>query len=221
MGIAERREREKEALRTKIVEAARDILSEQGLDGLSMRAIAERVEYSPGTIYLYFKDKEALIQEVVEEGFERMGEYIRDEITSCGPDANVAEQYAAIGRSYAHFAIENTAYFRVMFELPTVAQMDCPGSGDGTAPMTGERSWDFVVAVVERGIEEGLFALPDGFRGAVVGWGLVHGLTSLYLSGHLRDAVDSPGGFLDLIEEAMQSLYTGWAPRRNSAAPAA
>ncbi|MEX0893041.1 MAG: helix-turn-helix domain-containing protein, partial [Gemmatimonadota bacterium] len=58
MGIAERREREREQVRTLIVEAARDILSAEGLEALSMRAIAERIEYSPATIYLYFKDKD-------------------------------------------------------------------------------------------------------------------------------------------------------------------
>jgi AcrR family transcriptional regulator len=77
MGIAERREREKEALRTLIIEAARDILSEQGLDALSMRAIAERIEYSPATIYLYFRDKDELIREVVCAGFERLHEFNR------------------------------------------------------------------------------------------------------------------------------------------------
>src|SRR5690606_39937486 len=55
MRSAQSREVAKEALRTKIVEAARDIVSEEGLDALSMRALAERIEYSPATIYLHFQ----------------------------------------------------------------------------------------------------------------------------------------------------------------------
>ena len=62
MAIEGSREKAKEALRTRIVEAARDIVSEEGLDALSMRALAERIAYSPATIYLYFRDKEELLR---------------------------------------------------------------------------------------------------------------------------------------------------------------
>src|SRR5688500_7951298 len=140
MGIAERREREKEALRTRSVEAARDLASEEGLDALSMRAIAQRAEYSPATIYLYFRDKDALLREVIQAGFERMGEYMREELEEVGTASSPAEQYLALGRGYVRFAIENTAYFRVMFELPTVACMDSlpdgcvAGAAEGLAP---------------------------------------------------------------------------------------
>jgi AcrR family transcriptional regulator len=214
MGIAERREREREALRTQIVEAARDILSEQGLDALSMRAIAERIEYSPATIYLYFRDKPELIHEVVREGFKRMAACTQAEIDAARADGPLAE-YGAMGRAYARFALENTAYFRVMFELPAVAQMDCecPGPEDGVAA-TDEPSFEPVVQVIQRAVDQGLIVVEDAFRGAVIGWGLVHGLTSLFLSGHLRDAVQSQEQFLALIDGAQKSLYHGWRPEQ-------
>lgn len=221
MGIAERREREKEALRTRIVEAARDILSEQGLDALSMRAIAERIEYSPATIYLYFRDKEALVGEIVEEGFGRLVRYFREELDVAGEGAPADVQYSAIGRAYARFAIENTAYFRVMFELPTVPQLDCAEGVGAEAPgaaLTGERAWGSVVETVRRGVEQGCFQIPDAGRGALVGWALIHGLTSLYLSGHLSREVASHGDFLDLVEEAMAMLRSGWSPRERQVA---
>ena len=220
MGIVERREREKEALRTRIVEAARDIVSEAGLDALSMRAIAERIEYSPATIYLYFRDKEALVREIIEAGFQRLGEYFRDELEAVGPTATPEVQYSGIGRGYARFAIENTAYFRIMFELPSVAQLDCPSGCEGGVAMTSEGSWDSVVATVQRGVDEGFFQLPDAGRGALVGWALIHGLTALYLSGHLAKQVGSHGDFLDLVEEAMAMLRTGWSPRQGRVAKA-
>jgi AcrR family transcriptional regulator len=217
MGIAERREREKEALRTRIVEAARDIVSAEGLDALSMRAIAQRAEYSPATIYLYFRDKEALLREVIEAGFERMGEYMREELEEVGKAASSAEQYLALGRGYVRFALENTAYFRVMFELPTVAHMDCqPQECAAGRPIGGMRR-DFAELTVQRAIHDGYFQMPDARRGTVVGWGLVHGLTSLYLSGHLAAEVGSHGDFLDLVEEAMAMLRVGWSPGETQA----
>lgn len=210
MGIAERREREREALRTQILEAARDILSEQGLDALSMRAIAERIEYSPATIYLYFRDKTELIHQVIREGFQRLHEYTLAEMEQVAAEGPLAE-YKAMGRAYARFALENTAYFRVMFELPAVAQMDCgcPEPEDGV-PATEEPGFASVVRVVQCASDQGLISLGDVFRGAMIGWGLVHGLTSLYLGGHLREAVQSHEQFLDFIDEAQRSLYHGW-----------
>jgi AcrR family transcriptional regulator len=199
MGTAERRERERENVRTAIIEAARDILSANGPTALSMRAIADRIEYSPATIYLYFKDKDELVGEVSTEAFEVLNEYVRREVAAVGETANAAEQYGAIGRAYARFALDHTAYFRVMFELPQVPHMDCP---EPDAP----GSLESVVATVQRGVDEGHIDSKDARRTAVLGWGLVHGLTSLYLTGHLADVAGSNEEFMELIGEAMQTF---------------
>jgi AcrR family transcriptional regulator len=211
MGIAERREREKEALRTRMVEAARDIVSEQGLDALSMRSIAERVEYSPATIYLYFRDKNELLGEVIHAGFELLGDYIEAELKVAGEGANPAQQHRSLGRAYARFGIENTAYFRVMFELPTVPQIAC-GDGCGVDHASGKapERGSLLVETVQRAIDAGLYRIRNAETGALIAWGLIHGLTSLYLSGHLSPAVGTPESFLDLVEAAMDSLGSGW-----------
>jgi AcrR family transcriptional regulator len=216
MGIAERKERDREALRTRIVEAARDIVSDEGLDALSMRAIAERIEYSPATIYLHFRDKDELVREVVLAGFERMNEYGEEEFAKLGEEVNPTEQHRAMGRAYARFALENTAYFRVMFELPSVAQAPCPADceemrDEGRDARAGQ-AWESMVSNIQQAIDAGLFRMPSAERAAVISWGLIHGLTSLYLSGHLR-RVASHEEFLALIEEAMDTLGVGWKPR--------
>lgn len=205
MGIAERREREKEALRTRIVEAARDIISESGLDALSMRSIAERIEYSPGTIYLYFKDKDALLNEVILAGFETLREFIDAEMAKVTPEANPALQHRALGRAYVKFALENTAYFRVMFELPTVPQLECAKAKiDQDIPRD-----NMLVDAVQRAIDAEMYRIKDAETGALVAWGLLHGLTSLHLSGHLADSVKSNEALLDLVEAAMDMLGSG------------
>ncbi|MCI0432274.1 MAG: TetR/AcrR family transcriptional regulator [Gemmatimonadetes bacterium] len=210
MGIAERREREREQLRERILEAARDLLSEQGLAGLSMRAIADRIEYSPATIYLYFKDKEDLVHEVVHAGFRRLHEYTGSEVSKLGETAGAAEQYSAMGRAYARFALENTAYFRVMFELPGAAQFDrdeC-AARDASQP----DGFEVVVDLIERATAEGSMRVADARRAALIDWGLIHGLTSLYLSGHLVEEVRSNEEFMRLVDEAMRSMHEGRSP---------
>lgn len=212
MSSMESREQAKEALRTRIVEAARDIVSEEGLDALSMRALGERIEYSAATIYLHFRDKEELLHEVVEEGFRRLSAAVNAQTAALGPAANAAERHRALGRGYAHFALENTAYFRVMFELPTVARV---GPRDGCLPegrAEAAGSWCQVVETVQQAIDEGLIQVEDARHGAVVAWGLVHGLTSLYLSGHLAATVGGHEEFLQMLEVAMDTLGAGWRP---------
>jgi AcrR family transcriptional regulator len=212
MGIAERREREKEALRTRIVEAARDIVSEEGLDALSMRALAERIEYSPATIYLYFRDKHDLLREVVGEGFRRLGEYSAAQVAEVGPEASAAERHRAMGRAYARFALENTAYFRVMFELPSVprAQSLRDAPPGAAPPHPPEHSWCALVDSVRASMLAGSLRVDDAEQGAIISWGLIHGLTSLYLSGHLARSVPDPESFLALVERAMTLMRQGW-----------
>jgi len=216
MGIAERRERERESLRTTISEAARHILSEGGLDALSMRAIAKRIEYSPGTIYLYFRDKDDLIRSLVMEAMNLLLRYMRRALVDIGPDATPAQQHRATGYAYVRFAMENTAHFRVMFEIPGVAQMvDCPEPTD-REPMPDHESFDFVTELLRRAVAAGELSIPEPRHGALVGWGLLHGLVSLFLSGHLSHVVEDAGDFERLVDAAMDSLYRGWLPREGA-----
>ena len=67
MGVQERRAREREELRTEIMDSARELFVKEGFDNVSMRKIAEKIEYSPTTIYLYFQDKADLLDCIVEE----------------------------------------------------------------------------------------------------------------------------------------------------------
>jgi AcrR family transcriptional regulator len=72
MTIQSRRARQKAQLRQEIVDAARDILAREGYAQLSMRKVADRIEYSPTAIYLHFEDKRDLVFQVCEETFGRL-----------------------------------------------------------------------------------------------------------------------------------------------------
>ena len=67
MGIKERKAREKEQLRRQILSAARELFVNEGYENVSMRKIANKIEYSPTTIYLHFKDKADLLDSVCKE----------------------------------------------------------------------------------------------------------------------------------------------------------
>ena len=79
MGILERKEREREDMRRLILNAARELFLEQGYEKTSIRNIADVIEYSPATIYLYYKDKNELFFALHEEAFLKLME----ELSSC------------------------------------------------------------------------------------------------------------------------------------------
>lgn len=69
MGINERKERERRELKSKIMSATAEILIKEGYEKTTIRKVASAIEYSPRTVYLYFRDKDALLMEIIEEGF--------------------------------------------------------------------------------------------------------------------------------------------------------
>lgn len=213
MSTAER-DTQREDVRERIVEAARDIVSEEGLDALSMRALGVRIGHSPGTIYQYFQDKDELLRSVMAEGFKRLGVTMNEELGRLEEGASGLRQFGALGRGYARFALENTGYFRSMFKMPAVAHMEgCPEDPSVDVDVPAEASRERGVDMLRRAMAAGEAELGDPGEAAVVGWGLIHGLTSLYLSGHLRERVSGHEEFMDLVESAIEALGQGWLPR--------
>ena len=102
MGIRERRVREKEQLRRKILNAARELFAKEGYENVTMRKVAHKIEYTPTTIYLYFKDKEELVAAVCEETFAGLLEVVeRMERKYSDP----LEQVRAGCRAYIEFGL--------------------------------------------------------------------------------------------------------------------
>src|SRR5438132_13269991 len=74
MGIKERQVRDREAVRRAILDAARTLFVKEGYEHVSIRKIAERIEYAPGTIYLYFHDKAEILDRICEETFSKLAQ---------------------------------------------------------------------------------------------------------------------------------------------------
>src|SRR5688572_29707153 len=121
MGIQERREREKSELRNKIMDAARELILEQGVEAVSMRKIAERIEYSPTAIYQHFADKEALLHAMCERDFDALGEDMREKTAHV---ADPVERIMMLGHGYVRFPMEFPSHFRVMFMTPAAHPKD-------------------------------------------------------------------------------------------------
>jgi AcrR family transcriptional regulator len=112
MGILERKERQKESLRQEILDASRDILLSGGYAQLSMRGIARRIEYSPTTIYIYFKNKDEILYYLCEEALERQYEVIN---ASGGDEPSPILRLRAALRAYIDFALSEPDRYQITY----------------------------------------------------------------------------------------------------------
>lgn len=160
--------------RQAILDAALSIVHEEGPDGLSMRTLADRIDYSPAGLYEYFGSKEEIITEVCDEGHRRLADYML-EVASSLP---AADYLGGIGLAYIRFALENPDHFLLMFSSPQMA-------GDATVdalPKESESSYGILLQGIQRGIDEGAFRARPGFGLSEMGyaaWTLVHGIAML------------------------------------------
>src|SRR6476659_3992354 len=108
----QRRDQEKQDVRQAILDAAAELFREHGYERFSLRQVAERIGYSPTTIYLYFTDKDDLLFTVADVGFTRFGEQL---VAAAASVTAPAGRLTAMGRAYIDFGIGNPAYYQLMF----------------------------------------------------------------------------------------------------------
>ena len=102
---------QRDAMRRRILDAARERFLETGLDGLSMRGIASKVGVSSMTLYLYYDGRQDIVRYIVVEGFEQLNWELRDaEVTACA-----SKKLSSVCEAYITFALENPAYYQAMF----------------------------------------------------------------------------------------------------------
>lgn len=171
MGISERKEREKQEMRRRILDVAMNMFLVDGYDKTSLRNIAEKIEYSPATIYLYFKDKDELFYEVQKDAFQKLNEVFAQHVTATEPLARLRQ----ICHTYVQFGIANPELYDLMFII--------------RAPMNvveekemwdnGTDAFDFLVQTLTACIEQKLIKYTDPMIAALSVWSMGHGLISL------------------------------------------
>src|SRR6266481_545588 len=114
MGIIERRLRQKEEVRSKIITTAWQMVKEDGWQSVSIRKIADAIEYSVPVIYDHFENKEAILLEFGKEAFQLLSKKIQQAKEKSN---NPAEQLKDIADAYWNFALKNKEYYQLMFGL--------------------------------------------------------------------------------------------------------
>ena len=189
------------AFRARICAAAERLFAERGPDAVNMRQLATELGVSAMTPYRYFKDKDDILAAVRVNAFDRFSDALE---TAYNSSSEPLARTAAVGDAYFHFAIENAAAYRLMFDLDQPTEANYPDLVRATArsklTMTA-----YVRVLVDAGYLEGVIELM-----AHVFWAAVHGLVSLHLAGKLTGAIDVQ----TLRTEAFRALSSSY--RRQS-----
>ena len=171
MGISERKERERQEMRQRIIDAAVGMFLAEGYEKTSIRNIAEKIEYSPATIYLYYKDKDELLYDVQHEAFEKLGLSFAEEANAADPFKRLEQ----ICRSYVKFGKENPEMYDLMFIIR--APMNVVEEKELWT--NGHDSFAFLVQCLTVCMDQKLVRFNDVMVGALSVWAMGHGLVSL------------------------------------------
>ncbi len=178
MGWQERRAREKENVRSRILDAARELFEKEGYEAVTMRRIADKVEYTATALYSHFENKEALLQALSDRDALALGERFRQ----LRKIPNPVERIRRMGEAYMRFALEHPHEYRLLFMMPQP-----PLSPERSIIRKGDPDQDayaLLVTTVDEAVAAGLLRseLRDPEQIAQVLWAGVHGFASLILT---------------------------------------
>jgi AcrR family transcriptional regulator len=209
------RERRQQRTHEAILDAARQIISEQGIEALSMRAIANRIDYSPAGLYEYFGSKEEIIGAICQQGHRRLKAYM----AIIDKQLPFAEYLLGIGLAYVEFAVQNPDFFLLMFTtLPADSGAPMPPSAwlAGGA-LDEDSSFGLLLECIERGVAEGALRIRQEmgiFEMAFAAWATVHGIAMLRIT-HLRSL---QADFDTMTRETLLAFGKGLVLRSTSGA---
>jgi AcrR family transcriptional regulator len=174
MGIEDRRDRHRASLRREILDAASRLFVEEGYDRVTMRGVAERIEYSPTTIYLHFKDKSELFDAVCEETFSELAEKLETlKRMRIVPLGHLRECL----RLYVDFGVKHPDHYTLTFLLPPKTGRAQPLD----APIRA-RTFDALRQAVRSCVDYGDIRTADVDLTAQALWAAVHGLTTMLIT---------------------------------------
>lgn len=180
MSITERKAKEKEELRSLILQGAKKLFIENGIERTTIRNIADEISYSVGTVYVYFKDKNSILHELHTLGFKQLGGEMRVLFSVADP----MERLAAIGRVYIRFAIDNPDMYDLMFNMK--APMEFLKNVEEEEWNEGKATFNVLKTTIEQCIAQGYFEghQPEPLSFAI--WSTVHGMCSLYIRDRIK-----------------------------------
>jgi AcrR family transcriptional regulator len=175
MGVKERRERERTAVRERILDAALEVFAADGAEALTMRALADAIEYSPPVIYAHFRDKDAIIEELCYRQLRTLAKAF-----ATFRDLDPVEKLRRIGYVYVDFAVDHPSHFRFLF----LTSHSYAKTDDAAKDDPEQNAYAFLRQTAEECIAAGAFRpeYTDAEEIAQMCWGSAHGVVALHIT---------------------------------------
>jgi AcrR family transcriptional regulator len=198
MGTRDRRERVKQATRQGILLAARRIARSDGWPALTIRKVADEIEYSPSIVYEYFASKDAILLALLQEGFVLLSAQMRQVAATASDPAGRLHQLAG---AYWQFARDHRELYQVMHGF-------AGGAIDPAArAQAAQEVCDLVEAALIGWAQQAGVALEDPLGAAEIAWSMLHGLVSLAV---IDGITPDDGRTRELVDRAITTLLAGW-----------
>lgn len=180
-GTSERKAKEKEALKTLILNAAQKLFVEKGVEHTTIRNIANAISYSIGTVYVYYKDKNDILHALHSQGFIQLANEMKVVYQNV---LNPMERLKALGRVYLRFALENPEMYNLMFTMK--APIEYLESENKAHWREGMGAFDVLRQTVQTCIDAGHFKGHALDALAFANWSMVHGMATLHISNRIK-----------------------------------
>lgn len=199
MGILERKERDRVEMRERIIDVAIEMFVKEGYEKTSIRNIAEKIEYSPATIYLYYKDKDELLYDVQAQAFEKLDKTFREKVDTKDP----LKRLEQIMKTYVWFGKNNPELYDLMFIIR--APMNVVGEKEDW--QNCHDAFGTLVQCITECIEKKLVRFSDPMVAAVSVWSMGHGLVSLDLRDRLKVTEMNEEEIAVTIEKSVKEYF--------------
>ena len=203
MGAKERREREREQRKSHILNTARALLLEKGMNATSINQIAKGSELSIGAIYFYFKDKEELFAALQLEGLELLHQSISQAVDRKSPPE---KKIRSIAVAYLRFSEEHKNYFDIINYFLTSPGTIFPPNLKNEIDEHGNASINTLAKAIREGIDKGQFKTVDPRRQAIILWSTFNGVIQLK---KLERTILAKNEYQSLYAEALDHFLNG------------
>jgi AcrR family transcriptional regulator len=204
-------------LRQKIIEEALSWIEQEDIFSLSLRGIARRIGVSHNAPYRHFSDKESLLIEIAEIGFNQLYQSLQQPLINSRDHAQ--QKLETIGVAYIQYAVQNQAYYRVMFsdrvaypkgnrpKYSKEANQQKNAEKYQNLNQVSEKAFSVLLQTIETGQQTGVFMAEDSYQLALVCWSLVHGVSMLAIDGQLK--ICDRSSILELAKMATNIVSKG------------
>lgn len=181
-----------------ILDAARQICVDEGIDGLSMRKLAGRLGVTAPALYRHYRNKQALVQALVDEA----NRVFRGYLTGALHGDNLGHRASRIMNAYLDFALDNPKLYDLLFHSKGRTDLDRLPDEQNSP------NFRLLVDEIAKGIELGDLCRAEPVEVAISLWSMAHGLIGLYRNGRFGS---DPAKFRAVYAQSMEHLYKGIA----------